>query len=157
MIAFRLPVRGARGRNDEQPFVARYEKGAPWDGYTDQEVLDRYRPLVSQLAPAEFEEAARISLDRLTRQDRLLLGQYLQRQAEWHGVKIAAAPEDEEHRMRDADFLAQTITDIHRREPALLEALMGVEGSTVDSPLTKAVLAGIVAVGTKDAPVPAGR
>jgi len=143
-----------RGRNDEQSFAARYAKGAPWDGYTDQEVVDRYRALAPHLTPTEYEEAARQSLGRLTRQDRLLLGQYLQGQAERHGVRLANAPEDDEdHRVADTDFLVQTIASLHRHEPMLLDALMGIEGGVVDSPLTKAVLAGIVATAMDHTPL----
>jgi hypothetical protein len=153
MLARKRVAGGGSGQRDDQTFIARYEKGAPWEGYADHEVLERYRQLAPELTPAEFAQAAQESLARLTPQDRLLFGEYLQGQAEWQGVPITGLTEhDTERRPPDSYFLAQTIADIQRREPLLLEQLMGVEGSTVDSPLAKSVLAGIVAAGSRYAP-----
>ncbi|HVA89740.1 MAG TPA: hypothetical protein VNL71_07840 [Chloroflexota bacterium] len=41
--------------HDYQDFIKRYEKGAPWDGYTDQEVVGRYQAMAPRLSPEEYE------------------------------------------------------------------------------------------------------
>jgi hypothetical protein len=106
--------------------------------------------------PNEFERAAQASLARLCPQDRLLFGHYLQGQAQWHGVRIAGLQEQAgEQCIQDVNSLALILADIQRRQPLLLESLLGIEGDRMNSLLAKAVLIGIVAAVIVPAPVSA--
>ncbi|MGH2408756.1 MAG: hypothetical protein ACRDGS_00160, partial [Chloroflexota bacterium] len=137
--------------NDYQDFIARYEKGAPWDGYTDQEVVGRYQAMVPQLTAEEFEWAAAWSLARFSPQNRILFGQYVHQQAEDHGMRI---PELEGEGAiavyRDPEMLAQVLAGIQQRQPGVLDQLLGRGAGILDSLLVKAVLAGIVAAGARN-------
>jgi len=137
--------------NDYQDFIARYEKGAPWDGYTDQEVVGRYQAMVPHLSPAEFEAAAARSLARFSPQNRILFGQYVHQQAEDHGMPIPElADEGAVAVLRDPEMLAQVLAGIQQRQPGVLDQLMGRGAGILDSLLVKAVLAGIVAAGARN-------
>ena len=135
-----------RGRAPEaQTFRARYERGTPWDGYADQEVLDRYQRAVPGLTPAEFERAAWRSLERLSTQDRLMFGEYLLRQAESYGTRLPGLADDDPISLQDSHVLAHALGHILQRQPDLLDYLLGAQSAPLDSLLTKAVLAGIAA------------
>ena len=60
--------RGAAQQSPTERFVARYEKGRPWEGYSDQEVVRRYRANTSHLGDDDFEELASQALARLSSQ-----------------------------------------------------------------------------------------
>jgi len=51
-------------------FVDRCERGAPYDGIDDDEVMHNYRATAGRLSPQEFEEATAQSLGRLSREER---------------------------------------------------------------------------------------
>ena len=61
-------------------FVERYERGAPYDGIDDDEVIQNYRATAGRLSPQEFEEATAESLGRLSREERLELRRRLRQQ-----------------------------------------------------------------------------
>jgi len=73
-------------QQDYQDFVSRYQQGQPHEGYTDQEVLQRYQQVAPNLSPQEYQGAAEQSYARLSPQERLQLGQYLQQQARQQGL-----------------------------------------------------------------------
>ncbi len=137
--------------HDYQDFIKRYEKGAPWDGYTDQEVVGRYQAMAPQLSPEEFEWAAAWSLARFSPQNRILFGQYVHQQALDHGLRI---PDFEGEGavavFRDPEMLAQALARIQERHPVVLDRLLGQGAGILDSLLVKAVLAGIVAAGARN-------
>ncbi|HVC80504.1 MAG TPA: hypothetical protein VNL35_08410 [Chloroflexota bacterium] len=137
--------------NDYKDFIRRYEKGAPWDGYTDQEVVGRYQALAPRLSPEAYEQAAAWSLARFSPQNRILFGQYVHQQARDHGLPIPALEgEGAMAVLRDAEMLAQTLAGIQERKPAVLDQLLGEGAGILDSLLVKAVLAGIVAAGARN-------
>jgi hypothetical protein len=140
----------------DQGFITRYQKGRPWEGYADQEVLDRYRQVVPRLTPREFAYAAQEAVSPFSRQDRHMLGQYLQHQAVRHGIPIAtrerSVPED---RFGDAEFLGQYIASINGGWKAGLEPLLSAPDDSFDSMLAKGALAGIVAAAIR-IPAPVG-
>lgn len=136
---------------DYQEFIHRYEKGAPWEGYTDQEVLGRYQALAPHLSPEAFERAARQSLERFSPQNRILFGQYLQQQALDHGLRVPDLEVgDTVTALRDAEMLAHALATIQQRQPGVLDQLLGNRRGILDSLLVKAALAGIVAAAARD-------
>jgi hypothetical protein len=134
-----------------QDFIDRYNRGAPWNGYTDQEVLDRYRAVAARISPMDFEEAARAAMARFSPQDCELFGRYLQQKAEWQGLRIAdldgnAAEDNAQH----AEILGHVLARFHCRQDGRLEQLLGIGGGSFDSLLAKGALAGIVAAATNN-------
>lgn len=151
MIALARVFGDRRAQGARHDFVARYRKGAPWDGYTDQEVLERYRQVAPRLTPAEFELVAQAAMERFSPQDRQLFGRYLQQQAQWQGRQIAdLGGNATENRFRDADILGTILARIHCRRDTGLEQLVCTQDNCIDSLLAKGALAGIVAAATRN-------
>ena len=67
-------------RRRASDFVDRYERGAPYEGIDDDEVIQNYRATASHLSPQEFEEATAESLGRLSREERRELRRRLRQQ-----------------------------------------------------------------------------
>ena len=70
------PVRRQRA-ND---FIERYERGRPYDGIDDDEVIQNYRATAGRLSPQEYEEATAESLGRLSREERRELRRRMRQQ-----------------------------------------------------------------------------
>ncbi len=137
--------------SDYRDFAARYERGAAWDGYTDQEVVGRYQAMAPQLSAEEFERAAAWSLARFSPLNRILFGQYVHQQAEDHGMRIPELEgEGAAAVFRDPEMLAHVLAGIQQRQPGVLDQLLSREAGILDSLLVKAVLAGIVAAGARN-------
>ena len=75
-------ILGGQQKQDYQDFVDRYDQGHPSEGYSDQEVLNRYQQVAPQLSPEQYQQAAMASLNRLSLQERMQLGHYLMQQAQ---------------------------------------------------------------------------
>src|SRR5919112_6009779 len=70
------PVRRQRATD----FIDRYERGRPYDGIGDDEVLHNYRATAGRLSPQEYEEATADSFGRLSREERRELRRRLRQQ-----------------------------------------------------------------------------
>ena len=70
------PVRRQRATD----FIDRYERGRPYDGINDDEVIQNYRATASRLSPQEYEEAAAETFGRLSREERRELRRRLRQQ-----------------------------------------------------------------------------
>src|SRR5215211_3001807 len=71
------PVRRQRATD----FIQRYERGRPYDGIGDDEVIHNYRATAGRLSPQEYEEATAESLGRLSREERRELRRRLRHNA----------------------------------------------------------------------------
>jgi Ricin-type beta-trefoil lectin domain-like len=136
-------------QQDYQDFAGRYQQGPPHEGYTDQEVLQRYQQVAPNLSPQEYQAAAEQAYARLSPHERLQFGQHLQQQAQqrgYTGFGMGAAAEQ----YQDPAYLAQATTQLHQQQPGLLGALLGGGGGG-GNPLAKAALAGIAATAVSKA------
>jgi hypothetical protein len=139
-----------QGMHVYREFIDRYEQGAPWAGYTDQEVRGRYQALVPLLRPDQFAQAAEGSLERFSPQNRVVFGKYIQQQAVEAGLRIPGIDGvDTEVSFRDPTTLGRVLADIHQERPDVLDQLLECRGGILDSLLLKATLAGIVAKGAR--------
>jgi hypothetical protein len=140
-------------------FVKRYEQGNPSEGYSDQEVLERYGEVSHAVPPDEYSQAAQEALSKLSPEERAEFLKMLQERAAARGVKLpgkaASDPKD----------LGTVLTDLHEKPGQLRDILGGgsvgrpqgqqqASGSSritdmLSSPLAKAVLAGIAAIVVK--------
>src|SRR5919107_1138272 len=60
------PVRRQRATD----FIDRYDRGRPYDGIGDDEVIQNYQTVAGRLSPQEYEEAAAESFGRLSKEER---------------------------------------------------------------------------------------
>ena len=79
---------GGQQRQDYQDFVNRYEQGPPHNGYSDQEVIDRYQQVAPQLPPQTYQQAAQAAFERMSPEERGQFAQYVQRQAQQQGMAL---------------------------------------------------------------------
>src|SRR5262245_47171445 len=136
-----------------EDFVKRYTQGHPSEGYTDQEVIERYRDVSHAVPPDQYAQAAQEALAQLSPEERAEFVRMLQERARARGVALPNQVGS------DPKELGQVVTDLHQK-PGQLRDLLGGErrpaqaggGSLNDmlaSPLAKAALAGIAAMITK--------
>jgi len=134
-----------------EDFTNRYDQGHPAEGYTDREVIDRYRDVAHAVPPDQYAQAAQEALARLSPEERAEFVTMLQERARARGValppRIGSDPKD----------LGQVITGLHEKPGQLTDLLGGgsdpaqASGSSpltnvLASPLAKAALAGIAAM-----------
>ena len=154
---------GGQQQADYQNFVNRYDQGAPHEGYSGQEVMDRYSQVAPNLPSNSYMQAAEQAFERMPPQQRQEFGQFLQQQAQQNNVNIpqfsqGASPEQ----FQNSGFLAQALGSVHQQQPGLvgqlLGGVMGGGGSTggsggvggvLSNPAAKAALAGIAAMAVK--------
>jgi hypothetical protein len=146
---------GGEQRQQYEDFTRRYDQGAPWDGISDQEALDRYQQVAPQLPPAMYQQSAQEAFSRLSPQERMQLGQYLQQQARQQNVQVADFNQDGiDDRFQDPAYLAQVTGRMDQQQPGLLGQLLGGGGSGGQSmlanPIAKAALGGIAAMAVKN-------
>ena len=149
---------GGQQRQQYQDFSTRYEQGAPWDGIDDREAYDRYQ----QVAPQLYQESAQEAFARLTPQQRLQLGQYLQHQAQQQGLSGFQDRNQDgiDDRYQDPGYLAQATSHLEQQQPGILGQLLGgaLGGGSrggggqgmLESPVAKAAMAGIAAMAVKN-------
>jgi hypothetical protein len=136
-----------------EDFVKRYTQGHPAEGYTDQEVLERYQDVAHAVPPDQYAQAAQEALAQLSPEERAEFVRMLQERARARGVAVPSQMGS------DPKDLGQVVTDLHNK-PGRLRDLLGNEsrspqesGSSVPSilasPVAKAALAGIAAMITR--------
>jgi hypothetical protein len=145
---------GGQRQQDFKDFVNRYEQGHPAEGYSDQEVADRYRDVAHAVPPDQYAQAAQEALARLSPEERAEFVKMLQERAQSKGVALPKQVGS------DPKALGQVVTDLHQL-PGRLRDLLGGGGSQgqtagssplagmLASPLAKAALAGIAAMVVK--------
>jgi hypothetical protein len=152
-------LRGGQRKKDFQDFVNRYDQGHPSEGYSDEEVLQRYKDVAHEVPPDQYARAAQEALARLSPEERAEFLRMLQERAQARNVPL---PERMESNPKD---LGSVLTDLHQTPGRLRDLLGGgapapgqgagaqaQEGglgsltSMLGSPLAKAALAGIAAM-----------
>jgi hypothetical protein len=147
---------GGQRQKEYRDFINRYEQGAPSEGYSDQEVLNRYSEVSHAVSSDQYAQAAQEALSKLSPEERAAFVKMLQDRAATRGVtlppKVAPEPKD----------LGQVLTDLHGKPGQLRDILGGsaaqpreqASGANpitdiLTSPMAKAVLAGIAAMVVK--------
>jgi len=147
---------GGQRQKEYKDFVNRYEQGAPSEGYSDQEVLQRYGEVAHAVPRDQYAQAAQEALSKLSPEQRAAFVKMLQEQAAARGVKLPqeVAPEPKE--------LGEVLTDLHQTPGQLRDVLGGGNVQPQEqaagpnpiteilaSPMAKAVLAGVAAMVVK--------
>jgi hypothetical protein len=157
---------GGQQRQQFQDFANRYQQGAPFDGISDQEAIQNYQQVAPHLPPQQWQEAAQESFSRLSPQQRMELGQYLQQGGQQQGLSFPDMNRDGvDDRMQDPGYLAQMAGQMRQQQPGLFSQLlssamgggqmgggisggssqMGGIGQLLSNPIAKAALGGIAA------------
>ncbi|HEU5425058.1 MAG TPA: hypothetical protein VFU72_16065 [Nitrolancea sp.] len=134
-------------KQDYQDFIKRYEQGTPGDGYSDQEVLNRYQQVAPELNQQQYLSAAEQAFQRMSPQERAQFAQYLEQQARQNNLTVPQQPA--QHYAQNPGALAQLTSQVHREQPGLLDQLLGGNGGGLNNPIAKAALAGIAAMAAK--------
>lgn len=152
---------GQNSENDYRDFVNRYEQGAPHEGYSDEEVASRYQQVSRQLPTDVYQESAQEAFSRMSPQERMQFGQYLQQQTRQQNYNFPDLDGDgQDDRYQDPNYLAQATGRIHQQQPDLLGQLLGgaagmlggnsqAGGNVFSNPLAKGAMAGIAAMAVK--------
>ena len=142
---------GGQNRQQYEDFVGRYDRGAPWDGITDDEATSRYRDVAPRLSQQEYEDSARDAFERLSPRERREFAQLVrQRARERNGGYQDLDGDGDDDRYEDSGQLAQLTSRMHREQPGMLEQLLGGGGGGGGgNPLAKGALAGIAAMAAK--------
>src|SRR6059036_2023491 len=104
---------GGQRQRDFKDFVSRYEEGHPSEGYSDQEVVERYRDVAHAVPPDQYAQAAQEALARLSPDERAEFVKMLQERAQTRGTPL---PRQVGSEPRD---LGQVLTNLHQT-PGLL-------------------------------------
>ncbi|MGY2904601.1 hypothetical protein [Bradyrhizobium sp. URHC0002] len=149
-------IGGGQRQKEYRDFVDRYEQGDPSEGYSDQEVLNRYGDVSHAVPPDQYAQAAIEALGKLSPEERAAFMKVLQQRAAARGVALPGqvAPEPKE--------LGEVLTDLHGKPGQLRDILVSGEAQPQEqaqpsnpiidilaSPQAKAVLAGIAAMVVK--------
>jgi len=148
---------GGPRQREFKDFVNRYEQGHPSEGYSDQEVAQRYQDVAHAVPPDQYAQAAAEALARLSPEERAAFVKMLQERADARGTALPKQIE------ADPKGLGQVLTDLHKTPGQLRDILGGGSGaaapdqpagpsalsSVLASPLAKAALAGIAAMVVK--------
>jgi hypothetical protein len=142
---------GAGQKQQEyRDFADRYQQGKPWEGYSDQEVMERYNEVAPNLSPDAYEDSAAEAFARLSPQERQEFARYLRQRARQSQAQFPDMDDDDRYdRYEDPRELARATARMERQQPGLLGGLLGGgQGvqQALDNPLAKAALAGIAAI-----------
>jgi len=157
---------GSQAQEGFKDFLNRFEEGNPWEGYDDQEVIDRYGKVSHKVSSSDYEQATRDAFGRLSQTDREEFGRMLAGQAQSRGLSLPGLTPGRGQGFGNLDWLAQITSQLHQ-QPGLLRDILGglaggggqstgssaggSAGSILSSPLAKAALAGITAMLVKKA------
>jgi hypothetical protein len=122
-------------------FTSRYEQGPPDQGYTDDEVRNRYDEVAARLSDSEYEDSAREAFDRMSPEERREFYSQLRQNAGREGLD-AGMFDGESSRYEDPRELAGLTSRVRREKPDMLSSLLG--GNLANSAL-KGGFAGIAA------------
>ena len=152
---------GQESEDDYRNFVNRYEQGLPHEGYSDEEVVSRYQQVSRQMPADVYQESAQEAFSRMSPQERVQFGQYLQQQTRQQNHNFPDLDQDgQDDRFQDPNYLAQATGRIHQQQPDVLSQLlsgaagtfMGGQaggGNILSNPLAKGAMAGIAAMAVK--------
>lgn len=152
---------GQHSEQNYRDFVNRYEQGAPHEGYSDEEVSSRYQQVSRQLPADVYQESAQEAFSRMSPQERMQFGQYVQQQSQQQNYNFPDADGDgQDDRYQDSNYLAQATSRMHQQQPDMLSQILGGAtgmlggnsqgGGMFSNPLAKGAMAGIAAMAVKN-------
>ncbi len=128
-------------RQKVEDFVARYDKGPPEEGISDDEAQHHHDELTSDLPEDEYREAATDAFGRMSSEQRREVGQKLRSEATAQGVPVDESGDE------DAGMLGRVAAALRGTQSGGLGQILGGAGGggVLSSPAARAALAGIAA------------
>jgi hypothetical protein len=170
---------GDRRREEYRDFAERYDRGAPYEGISNDEAYSRYREMDSNLSDDDYQLSAREAFERMSPEERMEFGQMMRHQSNEQGYDFPG-PDYDEQRFQDPDYLAGAMGTMRRQNPDMMSQLMGgmmgggmggpmggglggglmggggmggmgggMGGGAMGSPVAKAAMAGIAAMAAR--------
>ncbi|CAA9586227.1 MAG: hypothetical protein AVDCRST_MAG88-3980 [uncultured Thermomicrobiales bacterium] len=115
---------GGQQQQEYQDFVQRYDQGAPWDGISDQEALERYDQIAPQMSQEQYVDAAQQAFTQMSPDERMQFGQFVQEQATQQGVSLPGLGGGMGG-FQDPGLLAQMAGMLFQQQPNLLSQILG--------------------------------
>lgn len=155
---------GGQQRQQYDDFVGRYDRGAPYDGISDDEAASRYREVSREISPRDYEASAEEAFSRMAPQERTQFARMLQERTRGFDDFQDFNRDGIDDRYQDPRTLAQVTSRVHQQQPGVLEQLLGGAtgggmnrgmgggmggGSAMENPLARAAMAGIAAMAVK--------
>ena len=120
---------GGKQRQEYEDFVNRYQQGHPSEGYSEEEVMQRYQKVASNVPEDVYQQSAEEAFARLSPQERKEFFQFLRQRAQQQQVAQDFADfnqEGVEDRYQDPHQLAQLTTRMRQQQPGFSEKLLGL-------------------------------
>ncbi len=134
---------GGAAPSGAQDLLQRFEQGQG----SDQEAQGLHQEVAQRLPPDHYREAAEQALARLSPDDRAQLLSELQGQARKQDVNVPGLHEAQGSPAPGA--LANLFSSMHQQQPGMLQQLLGGGGGAFSSPVAKAAMLGIAAMGMR--------
>ncbi|WP_242372793.1 hypothetical protein [Anaeromyxobacter sp. SG26] len=140
------------GRESFEDFTRRWERGAPWDALRDEETIANYDRVADEIGPAELQEAALASVERLSPEERRRFVSELQRSARRADVNY---PGVHDEGLEEPQALAALLSRMHGERRGMIRQLLAANESTpatsglLSSPVAGAVLAGVAVMAVR--------
>jgi hypothetical protein len=133
-------------RSQYDDFINRYQQGSPYDGFGDDEAVQRYQEITPNLSDRDYQESAEAAFSQLSPQERRELSRYLQQRAQQQGITDFDGNGIDD-RLEDPRELARRTSQLRQRDPNVLAQLLGNGGTggPLDNPMAKVIFAGITA------------
>lgn len=116
---------GRKGRKDARDFIKRYEEGDPTEGYTEAEAAERFQQVAGRADPDQLETAATQAFAKLTPDQRLQFGHWLEGQAGGTSAIRALGGSGGDQQLQDPGGLAQVFGRLIKENPQLLTTILG--------------------------------
>jgi hypothetical protein len=146
---------GGQQRQNAENFANRYANGSPYEGYTGQEAAGYYQQIAPQMPQDQYLAAAEQAAARMSPEERMQFGQYLEQQAAQQGLSFPPGMQMGMggQQYQNPGALAQMMGHMHQQQPGILGQLLGGgQGGQSGgmNPLAKAMLGGIAAMAVKN-------
>jgi hypothetical protein len=114
---------GGERQQDFRDFMDRYDQGAPYEGISEDEAVNRYGQVAGEVDPDTYRESARDAFANMAPEEREQYAQQLGSVADQQGVGHGW-----DGRSTDPDTLAAVTSNVHQQSPDLLASLLGGGG-----------------------------
>jgi hypothetical protein len=101
----------------------RYDQGAPYEGISDDEAVNRYGQVAGEVDPDTYRESARDAFANMAPEEREQYAQQLSSVADQQGIGHGW-----DGRATDPDTLAAVTSNVHQQSPDLLTSLLAGGG-----------------------------
>ena len=130
MDLFEVLLGGGKKRQEYEDFTRRYDQGPPSEGYSDQEVMERYGEVAHKLPAQDYEAAVRDAMSRLSPEEQAELLRSIQERTRGRGAAPPTGLLPGPAGGGGLDDLARSVRELHEQPGRLREVLTGPSPGT---------------------------